>query len=272
MSLITISQNLGSGGMAVARTVAEGLDLELYDDDKLQEEAVKMGIRSEDLKGIDEKMPGLFDRILGRKPEIYLDFMEAVVYEVSQRGQGVIIGHCSQMLLRDFGCAMHIFVHASQETRIRNLMEIQNVSRDVAFKLIRKNDQQRNGFFKYNFQMDLSDPSLYDLTINTEKIGNDAAAKFIIDLALSEEIKACSLTALESMERLSLQKKVHAALLQNDFELSYLNIDVPESGVVIIGGLVFAKEEQIKIVETAKEVEGVSDVQSEITVSPPRVT
>lgn len=272
MSLITISQNLGSGGMSIARTVAEGLDLELYDDDKLQEEALKMGIQSEDLKNIDEKMPGLFDRILGRKPEIYLDFMEAIVYEVSRRGSGVIIGHCSQMLLRDFGCAMHIFVHASEDTRVRNLMEIQKVSRDTALKLIRKNDQQRSGFFKYNFQMDLSDPSLYDLTINTEKIGNEAAAKFIIDLAQSDEIKACSLTALESMERLSLQKKVHAALLQNDIEMRYLNIDVPETGVVRIGGIVFAKEENVRIEETAKRVEGVSNVQTDITVSPPRIS
>ena len=272
MSLITISQNLASGGMTVARLVAEGLDLDLYDDDRLQEEALKMGIRSDDLKSIDEKMPGLFDRILGRKPDIYLDFMEAVVYEVSQRGQGVIIGHCSQMLLRDFGCAMHIFVHASEATRIRNLMEMQNVSRDVAEKLIRKSDQQHNGFFKYNFQMDLSNPSLYDLTINTEKIGNESAARFIIDLAKSDEIAACSLTALDAMERLSQEKKVHAALLQHDIDLNYINIEVPESGIARISGIVFAQEEQLKIVEVAKGVTGISDVQAEISVSPPRIS
>ena len=272
MSLITISQNLGSGGMSIARQVAEGLNLELYDDDRLQKEALQLGIRSEDLKSIDEKMPGLFDRILGRKPEIYLDFMEAVVYEVSKRGEGVIIGHCSQMLLRDFGCAMHVFVHASEATRIRNLVETQSVSRDVAEKLIRKSDQHRTGFFRYSFHMELSDPSLYDLTINTEKIGNESAAKFIIDLATSDEITSCSLTALESMERLSQEKKVHAALLKNDIDLRYLNVEVVESGVARIGGIVFAKEDQLKIVEIAKGVAGISDVRAEITVTPPRIS
>ena len=73
-----------------------------------------MGVRSEDLKSLDETAPGLFDRILGKKPDWYLDIMEAVVYKVSRQGQGVIIGHGSQMLLRDFGCALHIRVHASQ--------------------------------------------------------------------------------------------------------------------------------------------------------------
>ena len=90
MSLITISESVGCGGMTVAGLVADNLKLELYDDRRLEEEAVKMGIRSEDLTSLDEKVLGLFDRLLSKKPEIYLDLMEAVVYEVAKRGNGVI--------------------------------------------------------------------------------------------------------------------------------------------------------------------------------------
>ena len=108
MPLITISENLGSGGLSIAQQVAEKLEVVLYDDDRLQKEAVELGIRAEDIKiGLDEKAPGFFDQILGRRPDIYMDFMEALVYEVSRRGDGIVIGHCSQMLLRDFGCALH---------------------------------------------------------------------------------------------------------------------------------------------------------------------
>ena len=49
MPLLTISENLGSGGMSIARQVAEKLNLNLYDDDRLQKEAVDMGIRAEDI-------------------------------------------------------------------------------------------------------------------------------------------------------------------------------------------------------------------------------
>ena len=52
MSLITISESLGSGGMPIARQVAERLNIHLYDDDRLQKEAVDMGIRAEDFKKI----------------------------------------------------------------------------------------------------------------------------------------------------------------------------------------------------------------------------
>ena len=74
------------------------------------------------------------------------------------------------------------------------------------------------------------------------------------------------------MERLSQEKKVHAALLKNDIDLRYLNVEVVESGVARIGGIVFAKEDQLKIVEIAKGVAGISDVRAEITVTPPRIS
>jgi cytidylate kinase len=268
MPLITISENLGSGGMSIARKVANGLKLELYDNNKLQEEALKMGISTEDLKSLDEKAPGLFDRILDIKPEMYLDFMEAIVYEVSQRGEGVIIGHCGQMLLRDFGCALHVFIHASKETRIQNLMEKQNVGHEVAQKLIRKNDQQQNGFCKYAFQMDLNDASLYDLIINTDKIGEESAVKLIVDMANSDEIKACSLTALDSMEKLAQEKKIHAELLKNNIDLKFINIEVPEIGIAKLSGLVSTREDKAQIVTVLKGISEIKDIQSEIVINP----
>ena len=94
MPLITISRGIGCGGMIIARLVAEGLKLELFDDRRLQEEAIKMGLRPEN---IDENAPGFLDRILSKKPEIYLDYMESIIYEVAKRGEGVIIGHGSQI-------------------------------------------------------------------------------------------------------------------------------------------------------------------------------
>jgi len=57
MSLITITSGIGSGAMAIARIIADELKLELYDDQRLQKEAIKIGISSDELKGVDEKAP-----------------------------------------------------------------------------------------------------------------------------------------------------------------------------------------------------------------------
>ena len=269
MPLLTISENLGSGGMSIARQVAEKLNLNLYDDDRLQQEAVDMGIRAEDLKkNMDAKAPGLFDQILGKRPDIYMDFMEALVYEVSRRGDGIVIGHCSQMLLRDFGCALHVRIHSPLATRIHKLSKHQGISPETAEKLIRKNDHERSGFFKFNFHMDLNDSSLYDLIINTEKIGENTAVQFIVDLAASDEIKACSLTALETMERLALEKKIHAELLKSNIDLRYIHIDVLEPGVARISGMVISMDDETRISDIVENVTGISSVQSKVVPMP----
>ena len=128
MPLITISHSIGSNGEAIARRVADSLHLELYDDSKLQQIALNIGMHAEDLKSLDEKAPGLFDRILSEKPQVYLDLMESVIYEVSRHGEGVILGHGSQMLLRSFECAFHVRIHAAETTRIKRIVNQQNLS------------------------------------------------------------------------------------------------------------------------------------------------
>jgi hypothetical protein len=88
---------------------------------------------------------------------MYLNLMESVIYEAARCGQGVIIGHGSQMLLHDFGCAMHVLVTAHEESRIHRLMHEMSLSREAAQKLIRQIDNQKKGFFRYAFHKDCYD-------------------------------------------------------------------------------------------------------------------
>ena len=103
------------------------MNLELYDDARLQHAIQTMGQEFEDLKHFDQKTPGFFDRLLSNKPEIFQDLMEAVIYEVAKKGAGVIIGHGGQFLLRDFGCALHVLVYATRFSRVQQVIEQEKV-------------------------------------------------------------------------------------------------------------------------------------------------
>jgi cytidylate kinase len=265
--LITISGGMGTGAEKVAELVAGKAKLELFDDRRLQEEAIKMGIRAEDLKGLDEKAPGFFDS-LRYNPELYLDILESVVFEVSRGGKGVIVGHGSQALLRDFGCAMHVLIHAPEAYRTEQLMEKHGLSKKAAEKLIQKRDDEKRGFFRFAFRMGWNDPSLYDLVINTEKLGLDGAANLILEALLSDAIKECSLKALETMERMSLMKKVQASLLKEHFSHTQFHVEVPEQGLVQITGYTTTEEDKRRMVKAAGKVAGVSKVKDEIGVMP----
>lgn len=265
MPLITISSPLGCGGVEIGKRVADELNLEIYDDQKLIDMAPEVGIPSDDLKGMSE--PGFFDRLFSNKPHVYMDYMDSIIYEVSRQGNGVILGHGSQMLLRDFGCALHVRIHASESTRIQNVTKHQGLSSEAAIKLIHKMDSKRKGLFRLAFGNDLDDPSLYDLIINTEKIGYDSASKFIMEAARSEEVSTCSLTALESMEKLSQVKRIEAALLEQDLLHHSLFIEVNEKGLAEIRGIAYSQEIADRITAVVKEVSGISEVKLEIAVT-----
>ena len=73
MSLITLTSGIGCSENTVARILGEKLGLAVFDDQKLQDEALEMGISSEDIKDFDEKAPSLFSRLLTFKPQTYLE-------------------------------------------------------------------------------------------------------------------------------------------------------------------------------------------------------
>ncbi len=263
MSLITITTGIACGGMATARCVAEELGMVLYDDDRLHKEAVEMGFSSEDMKSFDQTAPGLLTRLLKLRPPEYLDLMAAAVYEVARRGEGIICGNGAPYFLRDFGCALHLRIHASETFRIGRLMEQEKISDEDAMKLIEKGDSDMRGFMQFSFQMDWNDISLYDVIINVDKIGLDSAAAQVIAMAKTRKNQECSLTALETMEKLSLLKRVEASILKNNIHPQELFFEVPETGVVKITGLINPLHTVGDVLEIVRAVPGVKDVVCE---------
>ena len=268
MPLITVTTSIGCGAIEVSQKVADLLKVELYDDERLQQEALNMGYSSEDLKGFDEKAPGLFDRLLRRRPEIYNELMAAVIYEVAHRDEGIIIGHGASYFLKDFSCALHLRMHTSEQFRIRRLMDQLKISRETALNMIKNRDNELKTFLDFLFQIDWNDFSLYDLVINVDKLGIDVAAEMIVNLAQAETIKECSLAALESMEKLSLLKKVEAAVMRDNINPQELQIDVPQPGVVKLTGLISPMRTAAGITELIKSVTGVEKVICEAEQHP----
>ncbi len=266
MPLITITDSFGTQGNEVARIVAQKLSVELFDDKKLQASVtVAEGpIRSE--YRFDRQAPGFWDRLRSREPQVYLDSMEAAVYDIARSGDGVLIGHGSQMLLRDFACAFHVRLHVGFNLRVANLVASQGLKPDAAENLIRKSDKSQRAFFRYAFQQDLDMPSLYDLVINMGKMKAETVSDVILKAVQSDDIQSCSLDALSTMRRLSQERKIHAALLNNNIDISTLNISVPEIGRATLTGAAVSQEEKTRIAEIAKSVDGISEVDTDLSV------
>ncbi len=141
MYFITFTRKMGTNGSEIAKRVANELHYSLYDTEAIEITAREMGFLK-DVKEVDEKMPSLFERLFSHRPEIHLDRLSAVIYELASRGNAVFLGRGSHILLRAYKCALNIRVTASVEKRIQSLAE-RGFDREAATKALHKSDHER---------------------------------------------------------------------------------------------------------------------------------
>ncbi|MBN1382801.1 MAG: cytidylate kinase family protein [Deltaproteobacteria bacterium] len=264
MALMTITMGIGCDGEEIARRAGITLGIPLYNDEKLREEFIAMGLSSGELASLDEKVPGFLSRILEFRPQSYLEILEAIIYEISRRGEGIIIGHGAQFLLRDFGCALHVRIYSSETRRIKTLSALKSISVETAAKIIRTDDGNKRGFMRYAFDMDWDDPALYDLIVNKDKLGIEAGADLIVAVAQSEIANTCSLLAVETMGRYSLKKLVETAIKKTSFSAKNIHVDIPQTGVVHLTGIINPLESKDTLIDAVRAVPGVVEVRGEL--------
>jgi cytidylate kinase len=266
MPLITITDSFGTNGNEIAQKVAQNLGVGLFDDKRLQLIVKETEVSARTDYRFDQQVPGFWELIRSREPQVYLDIMEAAVYDIARNGDGVIIGHGSQMLLRDFDCAFHVRLFSDFNSRVENLVSNQGMKRDAAGNIIAKYDKSQKAFFRYAFKIDIDTPSLYDLVINTEKLKERTITALIMNAVQSDDIQSCSLDALSSMTRLSTERKIHAELLKNNIDISTLDIAVPKIGEANISGMAVSQKEKNRIAEIVKNVDGINKVNANLSV------
>ena len=266
MNFITFSRKMGTNGQQIARRVTDQLGYSLYDTEAIESTAQEMGFLK-DVKEADEKVPSLFQRLFSHQPEIHLDRLQSVIYELASRGNALFLGRGSHVLLRNFKCALQIRVTASLEKRIQTLVE-RGFLREAAIKAIHKSDHERGAFIKFAFGLDWDNPELYDIVLNMDNLTVDLAVDTVLHMARSEEIKACSIDAIKSLEMMSLARRAQAALVGAGLGLTsaFLSVSVSEPGKIQLTGFVSEQSNKREAEDILKRVKGVKLVDNQIHV------
>lgn len=265
MYFITISEMLGTNGQEIARQVAEILNYTFYGEDELFKAADEMGFLS-DVKRLDERSPTFLDKFFSERPKVYLDRLQAVIYELAKKGNALFFGRGSQLLLNAFDCAFHVLVTGSLKKRIERIMEEKRMSGEDAEKMIRQSDQDKRGFLRYAFDEDWLNPNLYDLVLNTDKLSIDSAVKILIEAARSDEIKSCGQDSVKSLGKISLQRKVEAALLEAGLSSQYFYVSVEDPEAVRVYGLVSSSEKKERIEAVLRGIAEIRKITNDLTI------
>lgn len=181
--VITISRDLGSGGTVVAKIVARELDLKLYDREIIEHMASLLRATSDQLRALDETAPkGVADIVHGvleRLPTsaTYKRTLTEVIRSIAERGKCIILGRGAACILPQ---SLRIRITAPFEVRVARIAELEGIDQRQARHRVTAADNERRAFGRAHYRLDLTDPVLYDLVINTERTSLEHAAELII--------------------------------------------------------------------------------------------
>jgi cytidylate kinase len=265
MAIITISREMGSGGIPIAHKVAEQLGYELIDGETIMAAAKAYGLSAEAIEQADEKPPHFVDT-LDSKQFLDLHLIELIILEAALKGNVVIYGRGGQDLLKEIGSVLRTRIIAPFEDRVERWAEREWLDPDRARYLVRKSDQQRAGFIKYYFERDWEDSVNYDLVINTERLSEEMAVQVICDSVKDENLENIKADSKIILADLILRKRVEIAILSVDNVDPYLLEIEVEDSIVTLSGQVHSKDEKTAAEKQALSVDGVSDLQNNIKV------
>lgn len=183
--IISISREFGSGGRDIAKKVAEDMGLELYDRNMLEDIAEKMNIEPEVLEDIDEKPR---NKLLSRRVNGHSNSMEENLAQMqfeylrrkADQGESfVVVGRCSETILKDREGLVSIFIVGDKETKINHTMEKFGISREEAVTKSERHDRSRRRYHNHYSDFKWGDSRNYDMCINSSRLGMEGTAGII---------------------------------------------------------------------------------------------
>jgi cytidylate kinase len=265
MSTITISRQVGSLGTEIARGLAEKLNYEYVDKEKIGKMLADFGLGVLEVEKFDEKKPPFWDSFSIQRTK-FLHSIQAAIYDFARKGRAVIVGRGGQVLLHNLPGILHVRIFSPFDLRVKRLVESERVDEKHAVRMLRQSDHDSAGYIHSFFYADWNDANLYDLLINTEKLSPATAVQMIIDSVHSREIQEEVEKGKDELEELALVQKAEAklaVLLGSDFH--HLEIWA-EKGVVFLRGSVTSPVLKEECERTVAALEGVEHVENQLSV------
>ena len=191
-NVIVIGRQYGSGGHDIGKILADKLGFDFYDQEIIKMAAGTTGLTSEFIEKREETMTNslLYDLVNqmyqyrdekeeAPKDKIF-DAESKVIRDLANKGNCVIIGRCSDYVLRDDDRVLKVFFTAPMESRIERVMKRLGVESGNAQHRIRKEDKYRADNYRYYTGRIWGVSANFDLTINID-LGIDFIEKCIDD-------------------------------------------------------------------------------------------
>ncbi len=190
-TIITVSREYGSGGRYVARLIADKLGIKFYDKDFVVKLAKETGLSEEYIEENEQKrtfganLDNVVAGELSSSDELFIKESE-LIKEIAQKESAVIVGRCSDFILKDMDNVIKVFIYSNEENKVKRAIEFYGLDEENAKKEIKRIDKQRANHYKHYTGKEWKDSDNYDICINSDTFGVEKSAEIICDMLKSK--------------------------------------------------------------------------------------
>ncbi len=195
--IITIGREFGSGGRELGKILAEKLGYAFYDKEIITETAKRTSLSEDYVKQILENNPYEVFHVsvahsfastqaynVHQKHNVFA-MQKKVIKEMAEKSNCVIVGRCSDYLLKDYN-PYKIFVYADMESKLvrcKNRLKTPNEFSDRQIKRnIKRIDRNRAKYYNFYTGQKWGNRLNYDICVNTTGLDFDKLATHLADM------------------------------------------------------------------------------------------
>lgn len=191
--VVTVSRQFGSGGRTVAKAVAERLGFAYYDKELVRRIAQESGLaESYILEGGEYACSTnsfLFNWAMnaesarsGSLPisdQLYI-VQHNIIKQLAQESNCVILGRCSDYILREREDTLNVFIHAPADFRAERIVTLYGERTDSPQKRLKEVDDKRKAYYRHYTGRAWGSAENYHLCLDSGALGVDECTELIV--------------------------------------------------------------------------------------------
>lgn len=249
MAVITFSRQVAALGDEVAATLAKELGYKFITRKDIEKTIVDLGFPENKMPRYDERKPGFFASLAKDRDE-YLDYAQYALLKAAEDGNVIFIGRGAFAVFGDLPNHISIRLISDDKVRTDRLMKEFEWNEKQAKQRISESDTNRDGFHKSFFNVDLNDPTNFDMVLNTSHISEEVASYVIKSLVEKKITAQCEADGKVKLHELVVaQQLVNKLVFEYKIKIDFLHATI-EGKTLTIQGVA----DSIAIVEQALNI------------------
>lgn len=186
-SVITISRQYGSGGREIGTQLAQRLGIPFYDKALCTEAAKRSGFDESFLEQAERQEGRKFSYLFQSNSYSFCRSLDdqmflalaTTIRDLAEQGPCILVGRGANRILADRSDALHVYLYADRQTRLKRIVAQYGVPAEQAEKVLHDTDRARAVYLKDYTDQIMGQAENYHLCLDSGTLGIEHTVKIL---------------------------------------------------------------------------------------------